>query len=597
MPTKNALRRTEAKPADFKEPSMTITHLFRRIRGCSTRLTLALCLALLCLPWGTARAEEMRAIQPFDLSSPRSTLTGFIEVMDSRYAAYWGPEGVFQSYLRSGNRFMPLNSLESVGASSAQFPALWSVLDSGKLPQALTGESEWRLALLLKEVLDRIDLPPKELIPDAQAVSAQGLKRWTLPGTNLQLTLVESGPRSGQWLFSSETVAHLSDFYQEVKDLPYKSVGSPNWYTLTIRQPIGLAVLLQNILPPRVFLTLPAWLLADFLNQPLWRWLGIIWVFFLIGLVYRAAWLFQHPKNALNTPPSRTGHGWRQMLPSLWLVLSLPLGFWFLVDILRIADPLYGVISIGIWSLFYLALTRLIWRSLKLLADRLDPPAGQLGPVGHPLERMLLQLLSFVLCAGVLIEGTSRLGVPAYSLLAGLGLGGLAVALAGQQALSNLFASLIIMMEKPFEMGHIIRAGQIEGIVEEVGFRSTRIRSIDRTVQTVPSSTLINQSVENLSLRAFWRVPLNIHLDQDTPIQRIESLIERTKQFIADHPLTKPDRTQVLIAELATDGIRLLVVYFIKVHDPMAELEERHRMLHGILEIAQSLEIKLARDT
>lgn len=579
------------------KPSIIMTHLFQRIRANPTALTLTLLLALLSLSEATARADEIRAIQPFDLSSPRSTLTGFIEVMNSRYAAYWGPEGVFQSYLRSGKRFMPLNSLESVGASSAQFPALWGVLDSGQLPQALTGESEWRLALLLKEILDRVELPPQDLIPDAKAVGAQGLKRWTLPGTNLQLTQVESGPRTGQWLFSSETVAHLSDFYREIKDLPYKSLGSPNWYTLTIQQPIGLAVLLQNIVPPRLFLSLPDWLLADFLDQPLWRWLGISGVFFLIGLIYRAAWLFQHPKGPLKTPPMSSRYDWCKLLPPLWLVLSLPLGFWFLVDILRIADPLYGVISIGIWSVFYLALTRLIWRSLKLLADRLDPPGRQSAPLGHPLERMLLQLLGVIVCAAVLIEGTSRLGVPAYSLLAGLGLGGLAVALAGQQALSNLFASLIIMMEKPFQIGHIIRAGDIEGIVEEVGFRSTRIRSVNHTVQTVPSNTLINHSVENLSIRTFWRVTLNVHLDQDTPIQRIDSLIERVKQLIADHPLTNPDRTQVLVAELSPDGIRLLVVYFIKVHDPQAELNERHRMLHGILDSIQNLEIKLARDT
>src|SRR5208282_6321776 len=97
------------------------------------------------------------------------------------------------------------------------------------------------------------------------------------------------------------------------------------------------------------------------------------------------------------------------------------------------------------------------------------------------------------------------LGFPAYSVLAGLGVGGLAVALAARDSLANLLGSMLIMFEKPFRVGHLIRVSGSEGTVEDVGFRSTRIRTADNSLISIPNNSVVNATVENLSLRPMRR--------------------------------------------------------------------------------------------
>jgi hypothetical protein len=107
--------------------------------------------------------------------------------------------------------------------------------------------------------------------------------------------------------------------------------------------------------------------------------------------------------------------------------------------------------------------------------------------------------------SGLLMEGANELGFPAFSVLAGLGVGGLAVALAASDSLANLLGSVLLMFEKPFRVGHRIRLSGSEGVVEDVGFRSTRIRTADNSLISIPNNAVVNETVENLTLRRMFR--------------------------------------------------------------------------------------------
>ena len=102
-------------------------------------------------------------------------------------------------------------------------------------------------------------------------------KRWTIPGTEIQIAQVKTGPRTGEYLFTPETLSRLPEFYAKVRDLPYKPGASVGWYDFSTYSPVGVAMALHRILPPRWFLDTPQHRTRTlFLDQPVWRWLSIL---------------------------------------------------------------------------------------------------------------------------------------------------------------------------------------------------------------------------------------------------------------------------------------------------------------------------------
>ena len=121
------------------------------------------------------------------------------------------------------------------------------------------------------------------------------------------------------------------------------------------------------------------------------------------------------------------------------------------------------------------------------------------------LIRLGMRFAGIATAVALLIQGSYELGFPAYSVLAGLGVGGLAVALAARDSVANLLGSMLIMIEKPFRVGHVVRVSGSEGTVEDVGFRSTWIRTPDNSLISIPNNAVVNATVENLSLRNMRR--------------------------------------------------------------------------------------------
>jgi MscS family membrane protein len=167
------------------------------------------------------------------------------------------------------------------------------------------------------------------------------------------------------------------------------------------------------------------------------------------------------------------------------------------------------------------------------------------------LIRLGVRLVGILAAAAILIRGGDELGFPAFSVLAGLGVGGLAVALAAQSTIANLIGSLLIALEKPFRVGQSVRIGGTEGTVEDVGFRSTRIRTSDSSIVSIPSSTVVSSTVENLSVRTRRRQRFVVQMADDTPRGKLETLMEGIRQLLAGSPRVEPDTFQVRLNNFA----------------------------------------------
>jgi MscS family membrane protein len=156
-----------------------------------------------------------------------------------------------------------------------------------------------------------------------------------------------------------------------------------------------------------------------------------------------------------------------------------------------------------------------------------------------PLVRTSLRFTIAVLV--ILQIATMLSGRELTSILAALGVGGLAVALAAQDTVKNFFGSLVIFADKPFELGDRVLVDGHDGPIEQVGFRSTRIRTLDGHLVTIPNGELANKTIQNIGKRPYIRRIINITITYDTPPEKVKRAVEIVKDILKDHEGMKPN--------------------------------------------------------
>ena len=172
------------------------------------------------------------------------------------------------------------------------------------------------------------------------------------------------------------------------------------------------------------------------------------------------------------------------------------------------------------------------------------------------------------------------------SLIAGLGIGGLAVALAAKESLENLFGSFTIFLDKPFVVGDLVQVGTIIGTVEKIGFRSTRIRTLEKSYVTIPNKKMIDQELDNLSLRTFRRGRFNIGVTYDSSVDQIKAIVADIQKFIDDHPNTNQEG-RVRFIEFGESSLDIMVQYFVDTMDWDVYIKIREEINFEIMEIVK----------
>jgi MscS family membrane protein len=529
---------------------------------------------------GEIRADEAISapapLKPIDTSSPRSTLLGFLDSMNRSRSVYFD---ALSSYLNSGDLFAKPSVLYGHMLYVSNIEAAERALDLSELPPAVVEESARRLSIQLNEVLGRLELPPAEAIPDAKTMITAGLTRWVLPDTEIRISRVEKGPRAGEYLFDAETINRTPVFYDKVKHLSYHRGETVDWYEWYSRQPMALAYALRHIIPPRWLMEMPGWTRDALLNQPFWRWIGLLLVLGVAALGVMGCFRLTR----------RIPQGnWRRLLRPVSMMVMAPASAFVLSDILRVSSPVFEWITLSLTCLLYLALAWTVWSIGGVLAESVIASERlRTGSIDGQLIRLVVRLITVIVVVFILVTGADRLGLPAYSVVAGLGVGGLAFALAAQQTLANLIGSLIIMFEKPFVTGNKIAVKGIEGKVESVGFRSTRIRTSQHSVVTIPSSDLVNSTIDNLDRRSYRHIQTHLRLPTDMPSVKLDTFLAGIRDLLKAHPHTvKPD-IRVELHDFDAGNLDILVGFNLEVPHGATEAELRHEILRGILGLAE----------
>lgn len=206
------------------------------------------------------------------------------------------------------------------------------------------------------------------------------------------------------------------------------------------------------------------------------------------------------------------------------------------------------------------------------------------------LSKILVIIIGSFVMLGMVFE------INVLTLITGLGIGGIAVALAAKDSLENLFGSFTIFIDKPFVVGDLVKVEGIEGTVEKVGFRSTQIRSTDRSIITLPNKKMIDGALENLTLRNFRRVKFTVGLTYATTPENMKKIVAEINQIINNHPHMNEEGVAVF-EEFGDYSLRLMVLYFIEMMDYYQYLKIKEEMNYAITEIVNKYDSSFAYPT
>jgi len=345
---------------------------------------------------------------------------------------------------------------------------------------------------------------------------------------------------AGRWVFSPGTVARIDQWYGALGD---------RW----LRERLPPALLRPG---PRELLWWQ-WIALPLLALASWT-LGRLLAWVTVGLFRRvtgrtrAAWddvlvdRLQGPATAAGALAAALA-----ALPTLALYAPAER---FVTGMLR---------AFGLFVVFWA-----LWRCVDAAADRVRESGWtRLGSSTRSIVQIGERLAKVALVALALVAVLSELGYPVAGLLAGLGIGGIAVALAAQKTVENLFGSLALAADPPFGVGDFVRVEDFVGTVEAIGLRSTRIRTLDRTLVSLPNGRLADMRLESLAARDRMRLACTVGLVYGTTAEQMRSVLQGLEEALRAHPRIWPDAVVVRFKELGASSLDIEVMAWFQTSD------------------------------
>jgi MscS family membrane protein len=498
----------------------------------------------------TAPPEEVAGVAP-ELQSPRATLGTFLGAMND---------------IKRGD--------------PARIDDALTTLDLGDVSALVRRERGIDLAWTLLEVMDRTRLVDLDRVPDRRDGRPWVFARYKAG----EVRIVRQD--SGVWLFDRDTVERLPAMLEELSDTARVVGGDEDTSHLPFH--LRLRAHLPDSLKQRAFL----------LEN--WRWVGLLLIAAagvladaLISLMLR---LFMRGWR------ERVGHGaFRdvsdKMLRPLGL-LAMAAVWWVGINLLGLPENALLILLVAVKFLASLAGVWTAYRLVDLVSAWLEQRARQTeNKVDDVLAPLITRTLKVFVTVIGLIFIADNLNIDVTGLIAGLGLGGLAFALASKDMVQNLFGSITVLLDRTFTVGDWIKVDGEEGSVEALGFRSTRIRTFYNSLVTVPNSKFITATVDNMGARRYRRLSTKFTIAYDTPPDRIEAFCEGIREIVRQHPYMRKDYYHVYLNGLGDSALEIMVYVFWETPDWSTELRERHRFLLDCLRLARQLGVEYAFPT
>ena len=507
---------------------------------------------------GTQQASSDKpTIKPIRTDSPRATLTSFLRLRDEL-------EETLQAYRSNKSRELA----EKLQVINAQFQAL---LDLSSVPPSTRHTIGIETTEFLLDIFGRVDLPNLANVPDEEAFD-DGVSpaKWRIPDTPIWIVQADKGAREGEFLFSESTVMVAPRFYQGIKDLPLQtSLPITSWHR-TMRQFTG------PMIPAAVLRIVPQSLRDFWLDTPKWKVIAVVLISALATLLL---FVFHRAINRRETE-NRVGFLLRRALTPLAILVVV----WSLKDFIDNQIFVSGAFSAVVVDMATILITAgavwLLWLVMLAIFERIIQARGiPEDSFDAHLWRIGARTLGTAVSVVIIGYAAQDLGLPLYSVVAGLGIGGLAVALAIRPTLENLIGGIMLYLDQPVRIGDFCSFGDKTGTVETIGVRTTKIRALDRTLISIPNAALADMQLINWAKCDRMLISATIGLRYETENDQLRYVLVKFREMLHAHPKIHSETVRVRFADFGQSSLDIGV----RIYALTQDFNEYHAIREDVL--------------
>ncbi len=502
------------------------------------------------LTFSTIVFTQNRNLQPVDpkRESPRATLTTFLE-------AFKQPRvGVKPDPMEEAVKCLSLNDL----------------------PAAYQATKGLEIASDLLEIIDSVENFDIEEVPNLTNGEPYLVYRSQIG------EIVIAKQSNGEWLFTQETV----------RSVPLIMISVSNE-----KNNIGTATLTQSeSVGSQIRDKMPDVLKQKTLTLERWQWIGLF-VLLILGVIFAfiartiISWILS--KILRKQYKFLTDDDLKILYAPIGL-LSFIIAFRTGLRTLALTQSSIGFLRTLMFVLTAFAIVWLAYRIVNAIAERLQERALETESQS---DDLLVPFLSVIIRIGIIFSGiiivAENLNFNVTGLIAGLGIGGIAIALASQETLSNFFGSLVLMVERPFMADDKVSVAGIQGIVKEVGIRSTKIQTFDDSIVTVPNSSVVKGNIVNDGLQKFRSWIINLSVPYQNGAAKIEEFQQGIEDLIKKSDSLNNEKYNLHIYDVVLPSITIRIEINFKKDDFEFEMNARQQFIMDILRLADKLEIEL----
>ena len=243
--------------------------------------------------------------------------------------------------------------------------------------------------------------------------------------------------------------------------------------------------------------------------------------------------------------------------------LIVVVGAYFALDILSLGDPIVFIADDAVMSLFYVAMFWMLFNSLEPLSYIIVGYTKVFGKgLSDDIANFIINIFKFLIFAIAFMTILQEWGYNISGFLASLGLIGMALALAARDTVSNLFGSVVIFVDKPFEVGDWIKTNDVEGTVESIGMRSTKVRTFAHALVSVPNGQLAHSSILNWTKMGKRRVKFNIGLTYNTDEKQMKNIVSQIKDMLNNHDDIHKESIHIYFSAFGDSSLNIFCYYF-----------------------------------
>jgi MscS family membrane protein len=456
------------------------------------------------------------------------------------------------------------------------------LLDIDDMSEQLQADVGVDALLMLYEVLSRIDPIPLDWIPGPHEVDRNHLTRWVVPETEIVLSKSNDPDAPQRFRFDRQTVMNVPQYYETIRGEPKQ----PGYLPIDVYQVfrVGVGPLLTKLLGEQDRLSTPDWSRVELLFVPAWKLMAAS-IIHLLAVAF-AAGAFWISRGAWFDREGGLPVALRRMIFPVSLLAIAVFLDWAIDRELRVRGPVLALLEF-VWTAIFTIGAVLLGVVAVQIAERLFVSVANLRERAADLAavQLFFRVLSVLVAVGLLVLALQRLGVPVSGIITGLGVGGIAVALAAQSSLQNLLGGAILLTDRAVRVGDFCRIGEHLGTLEAIGLRSSRLRGLDRTIITIPNHEFATGKIENYGSRDQMLFRMRLGLRYETTPDQLRCILADMRALFIAHPMVSPDPARARLFECGESALDIEMFAYIRANDWNSYLAIREDLLLRILDI------------